>query len=89
MGDQPAMIKDTDMSEEVQQDAVECAILAIEKYNVEREIAALIKREFEKKYSPTRRCIVGRKFGSYVSYETKHFIFFPMHGVNIVLFKAG
>ena len=44
MGDQPAMIKDTDMSEEVQQDAVECAILAIEKYNVEREIAALIKR---------------------------------------------
>ncbi|XP_010308935.2 dynein light chain 2, cytoplasmic [Balearica regulorum gibbericeps] len=83
MGDQTAMIKDMDMSEEVQQDAVECAILAIEKYNVEREIAALIKREFEKKYSPTWRCSVGRKFGSCVSHETKHVTFFPMRGVNM------
>lgn len=44
MGDQTAVIKDTDVSEEMQQHAVECAILAIEKYNVEREISALIKR---------------------------------------------
>ncbi|NXU32440.1 DYL2 protein, partial [Thalassarche chlororhynchos] len=88
MGDQTAVVKDTDMSEEMQQRAMECVILAIEKYSVEREIADLIKREFEKKYSPTWHCIVGRKFGSCVSHETKHFIFFLMCGVNILLFKA-
>uniref|UniRef100_A0A8C9FW42 Uncharacterized protein n=1 Tax=Pavo cristatus TaxID=9049 RepID=A0A8C9FW42_PAVCR len=32
------------MLEEMQQQAVQCAVLAIEKYSVEREIAALIKR---------------------------------------------
>ncbi|XP_062445941.1 dynein light chain 2, cytoplasmic-like isoform X1 [Rhea pennata] len=89
MSDQKAVIKDTDMSEDMQQEAIDCAILALEKYNVEKEIAALIKREFEKKYSPTWHCIVGRKFGSYVSHETKHFIFFLVRGVNILLFKAG
>lgn len=44
MGEQKAVIKDTDMPEEMQQQAVQCAVLAIEKYSVEREIAALIKR---------------------------------------------
>lgn len=89
MDEQKAVIKDTDMLEEMQQQAVQCAVLAIEKYSVEREIAALIKREFEKKYSPTWHCVVGRKFGSYVSHETKHFIFFLVRGLNVLLFKAG
>ncbi|XP_040433247.1 dynein light chain 2, cytoplasmic-like [Cygnus olor] len=89
MGEQKAVIKDTDMAEEMQQQAVQCAVLAVEKYGLEREIAALIKREFEKKYSPTWPCVVGRKFGSYVSHETKHFIFFLVRGLNVLLFKAG
>ncbi|KFV96227.1 Dynein light chain 1, cytoplasmic, partial [Fulmarus glacialis] len=87
--DQTAAVRDTDLSEEMLQHDVECAILAIEKYNVEREIAALMKREFENKYSPTRHCAVGRKFGSCVSRETKHFTFFFMCGVNTLLFEAG
>lgn len=31
--------------------------------------------EFDKKYHPTWHCIVGRNFGSYVTHETKHFIY--------------
>uniref|UniRef100_A0A8C0IAN6 Dynein light chain n=1 Tax=Bubo bubo TaxID=30461 RepID=A0A8C0IAN6_BUBBB len=68
--------------------SLECAILAIDKYNVEREMTALTEREFEQKCSPTRHCIVGRKSVGYVSHEIMYFIFFLMHGVNI-LFKAG
>lgn len=89
---------------------------ALEKYNVEKDIAAFIKKEFDKKYNPTWHCIVGRNFGegrtaaqgaagklcmreftwaarlhlvmtsrllslrmragSYVTHETKHFIYF-------------
>ncbi|XP_015733679.1 dynein light chain 2, cytoplasmic-like [Coturnix japonica] len=89
MDEQKAEIKDTDMVEEMQQQAIQSALLATEKYTVEREIAALIKREFEKKYSPTWHCVVGRKFGSFVSHETKHFIFFVCRGLNVLLFKAG
>lgn len=49
---------------------------ALEKYNIEKDIAAFIKKEFDKKYNPTWHAIVGRNFGSYVTHETKHFIYF-------------
>lgn len=41
-----------------------------------QDIAAFIKKEFDKKHSFTWHCIVGRNFGSYVTHETKHFIYF-------------
>ena len=37
---------------------------ALEKYNIEKDIAAFIKKEFDKKYNPTWHCIVGRNFGA-------------------------
>lgn len=60
MGEQNAVIKDTDMPEEMQQQAVECAILAIEKYSLEREIAALIKRVNVCCWLPAERCVGSR-----------------------------
>merc|ERR1711982_189986 len=69
MTDRKAVIKNADMSEDMQQDAVECATQALEKYNIEKDIAAYIKKEFDKKYNPTWHCIVGRNFGSYVTHE--------------------
>ncbi|MEQ2258841.1 hypothetical protein XENORESO_003085 [Xenotaenia resolanae] len=84
-----AVIKNADMSEDMQQDAVDCATQAMEKYNIEKDIAAYIKKEFDKKYNPTWHCIVGRNFGSYVTHETKHFIYFYLGQVAILLFKSG
>ena len=55
----------------MQQDAVDYATQALEKYNIEMDIAAYIKKEFDKKYNPTWHCIVGRNFGSYVTHETR------------------
>ncbi|KAL8597599.1 hypothetical protein ACOMHN_001530 [Nucella lapillus] len=86
---QKAVIKNADMSEDTQQDAVECATQALEKFNIEKDIAAYIKKEFDKKYNPTWHCIVGRNFGSYVTHETKHFIYFYLGQVAILLFKSG
>ena len=34
--DRKAVVKNADMSEEMQQDAVDCATQAIEKYNIEK-----------------------------------------------------
>jgi dynein light chain LC8-type len=89
MSDRKAVIKNADMSEDMQQDSVDCATQALEKYNIEKDIAAYIKKEFDKKYNPTWHCIVGRNFGSYVTHETKHFIYFYLGQVAILLFKSG
>ena len=64
LGDRKAVIKNADMSEEMQQDSVKCATQALEKYNIEKDIAAHIKKEFDKTCNPTWHCIVGRNFGS-------------------------
>lgn len=63
MTERKAVIKNADMSEEMQQDAVAVAGQALEKFNIEKDIAAYIKKEFDKKHSPTWHCIVGRNFG--------------------------
>lgn len=49
MSDRKAVIKNADMSEDMQQDAVECATQALEKYNIEKDIAAYIKKVKKKK----------------------------------------
>ena len=41
----------------------QCLVQALEKYNIEKDIAAFIKKEFDRKYNPTWHCIVGRNFG--------------------------
>lgn len=44
MTDRKAVIKNADMSEDMQQDAVDCATQAMEKYSIEKDIAAYIKK---------------------------------------------
>lgn len=43
MCDRKAVIQKTDMSEDMQHDAVECAKQALEKYNSEQDMASYIK----------------------------------------------
>ena len=89
MSDKKAVIKNADMSNQMQDEAVKTAVTALEKFNIEKDIAAFIKKEFDKKYNATWHCIVGRNFGSYVTHETKHFIYFYLGQVAILLFKSG
>lgn len=64
------------MSEDMQQAAIDVANAALDKFNMERDIASYIKKEFDKKYNPTWHCVVGKSFGSYITHESKHFIYF-------------
>merc|ERR1712051_128711 len=89
MSDRKAVVKNADMTEDMQQDAIDISTQALERYNIEKDIAAFIKKEFDKKYNPTWHSIVGRNFGSYVTHETKHFIYFYLGQVAILLFKSG
>ena len=60
MADRKAVVKNADMSEDMQQDAIDIATQALEKFNIEKDIAAFIKKEFDKKYNPTWHAIVGK-----------------------------
>ncbi|OCK95302.1 8 kDa cytoplasmic dynein light chain [Cenococcum geophilum 1.58] len=83
-----AQIKSADMSEEMQQEAIEVATEAMSKYNIEKDIAQYIKKEFDSRKGATWHCIVGRNFGSFVTHETKHFIYFYLGHCAILLFKT-
>ncbi|KAI8052350.1 dynein light chain type 1-domain-containing protein [Syncephalis plumigaleata] len=83
------VLKNVDMSDDMQKVAIKITQQAMEQYTVEKDIAAHIKREFDKKYGTTWHCVVGRNFGSYVTHETKHFIYFYQGAIAVLLFKSG
>ncbi|RYP62653.1 hypothetical protein DL769_007215 [Monosporascus sp. CRB-8-3] len=83
-----AQIKAADMTEDMQQEAIDVAQEAMGKFTIEKDIAQHIKRTFDERKGPTWHCIVGRNFGSFVTHETKHFIYFYLGHCAILLFKT-
>ncbi|XP_048129723.1 dynein light chain 1, cytoplasmic [Rhodamnia argentea] len=82
-------VKSTDMKDELQKEVFAISKAAFEKHCVEKDVAEYIKKEFDKKHGCTWHCIVGRNFGSYVTHETNHFIYFYYGQKAILLFKSG
>jgi len=83
-----AVIKNVDMSEEMQQESIDIATSALEKFAIEKDIASQVKREFDRKYGPTWHVVVGKNFGSYVTHETKHFIYFYVGALAFLIWKS-
>ncbi|CAE6488315.1 unnamed protein product [Rhizoctonia solani] len=83
-----AVIKNIDMSEDMQQESIDIAVASIEKFNIEKDIAAHIKREFDRRYGTTWHVVVGKNFGSYVTHETKHFIYFYIGSLAFLIWKS-
>ncbi|KAJ2373060.1 Dynein light chain 1, cytoplasmic [Coemansia sp. RSA 2607] len=89
MEDTKIVIKSVDMNENMQSEVSEIAKQAFISSEVEKDIAATIKRECDKKFGPTWHVVVGRNFGSYVTHETGHFIYFYINHTAVLLFKSG
>ncbi|KAG8936442.1 Dynein light chain [Tulasnella sp. 419] len=83
-----ATIKNVDMTEEMQKESIEIATASLQQHEVEKDIAAYCKREFDKKYGPTWHVVVGKNFGSYVTHETKHFIYFYIGPLAFLIWKS-
>lgn len=108
VGGPKAIIKNVDMVEEMQQESIDVASAAIDKYSIEKDIAAQIKKEFDKRHGATWHVVVGKNFGSYVTHgtslsfafclvqarltrivpETKHFIYFYIGALAILIWKS-
>ena len=84
------VVKASDMSEDMQAETTELAVIAMrECKNVEKDVAVFLRKEFDKKYGPTWHCIVGKRFGSFVTHETGHHIYFYLGQTAFLLFKTG
>ncbi|KAK4689373.1 dynein light chain LC8-type, partial [Tremellales sp. Uapishka_1] len=84
-----AVIKSVDMADEMQQTAIDVSIAGMEKHNVEKDIAMYIKKEFDRLYGTTWHAVVGKNFGSFVTHETKNFIYFYLGPIAILLWKTS
>ncbi|EAN98686.1 putative dynein light chain [Trypanosoma cruzi] len=89
MSDRKPNVKFADISEEMQNDAMTVATKAIKEHQMEKDIAAHIKKEFDKRYNPTWQCIAGRSFAADVVHESKHLIYFYIGQMSILLWKTG
>lgn len=64
MNELKAIVKCVDMDDEMQQEAVDLCAVAMNRSQMEKDIAAYMKKEFDRKYGPTWHCVVGRNFGT-------------------------
>ena len=58
-------------------------------YSTGLACAEKIKAAFDAKWLPYWHVIIGRNFGSFVTHETKMFIYFYLGERAVMLFKAG
>lgn len=78
-----------EMSDDMRDDAIKEARSAAEHRDNEKDISLAIKTYFDNKYSPTWHCVVGKSFNAHVSYQGKHYIFFYVKQIAVLLYKMG
>lgn len=88
-----------DMTDEMKTQAYRIAQKALQKYSIEKDIAQYIKSEFDKivfavsnflkQYGQHWHCIVGRSFGSFVTHESKHYVYFYINEMSFLLYRFG
>lgn len=52
----------------MQRHAVDITSSAMVKFDVEKDIAMYIKKEFDRLFGTTWHCVVGKNFGSFVTH---------------------
>jgi len=84
------IIKQSDMNHELQSEAVDLIVSAIDKMRGNYEQAARsVKEQMDRKFGPSWHCIIGEGFGFQVTFQTKHMIYLFYQGnVAVLLFKC-
>ncbi|KAI6317945.1 hypothetical protein MCOR08_004780 [Pyricularia oryzae] len=80
----PAMIQNDDLAMEI----IDVAQEAMSRLTIEKDIAEHVKKTFDERKGPTWHCIVGRNFGSFVTHESKHFLYFYLGHCAFLVFKT-
>ncbi|XP_033337181.1 dynein axonemal light chain 4 [Megalopta genalis] len=79
------LCKQSDMSEEMKQEAIEMCVTATEKYTDNYKLAArAIKYGLEKRFGGPFHVVVGESYASAVTYQEKTFLYM-YNGGNIAI----
>ncbi|XP_048066874.1 dynein 8 kDa light chain, flagellar outer arm-like [Megalobrama amblycephala] len=81
-------VLDSEMSAEMQSEALQVALLAVNMYVKNMDIADYIKKEFERRHESYWHCIIGNCAYS-VTPKKNSYIKFSVDGERIVLFKSA
>ncbi|GLT75859.1 hypothetical protein SLA2020_475530 [Shorea laevis] len=86
-----AVIRESDMPEEMQNHVTELAYQALDLYEVSdcQSIAHYIKQKFDEAYGAAWHCVVGKDFGSCITHLCGSFIFFHVEMMEFPIFKDG
>lgn len=84
----PELNINADMTKDMQDEVRTAVLAAFEAESQERAIATFIKRELEKKHNGIWHCIVGKNFGSFVTHETKGYIYLTFGQMAVLLWKT-
>lgn len=76
-------------TDELRDEIFGISVQAVEQFQLEREVAAYIKKELDSKHGQTWHVIVGKNFGSYVTHEKGHFIYFYIGPLAFLVFKTA
>eukprot|EP01012_Entosiphon_sulcatum_P019389 TRINITY_DN2424_c0_g1_i1.p2 TRINITY_DN2424_c0_g1~~TRINITY_DN2424_c0_g1_i1.p2 ORF type:complete len:105 (-),score=26.68 TRINITY_DN2424_c0_g1_i1:19-333(-) len=85
-----ALIKLSDMPDEMRTEAKETVVTAIEKFPDNYEAASkFVKETMDKKFGASWHCVMGEGFGFEITYELKHLMYMFFGGyIAILVFKA-
>ena len=83
------ILKASDISDELKQKIFEISLLAVERNQLEREMAQEIKLALDSSVGPTWHVVVGKSFGSYVTHEKDYFMYFYIGQLALLVFKTS
>ncbi|CDI96978.1 Dynein light chain 1, cytoplasmic [Echinococcus granulosus] len=84
-----AYVKQADMLDQMQQEAVNHAYEALHCNTQYMDIAKHLRTHFDHCYGPSWSCVVGKDFGTSFAYEKKHLISFELKGYTFLLFRGA
>ena len=75
MTERDIQFKVCEMNIDMKQDVEVLINKAMDQKETEKDISEFIKKFFDSKYGPNWHCCVGKHFSSYVTYQSKNYIF--------------
>jgi dynein light chain 4 len=87
---QKSLIKSADMNNELQSEAIDLIVSAIDKQRGNYEAASRqVKEQMDRKFGASWNCIIGEGYGFNITYQLKNMIFLYYQGnLGILLFKC-
>jgi len=81
-------IHKADIPENMQEKAILRVNQAMDKFQVEKDIATSAKKKFDEEFGGTWHVVCGRNFGCSITHDTKFVLFFQIDLLHVMLFKS-